>query len=156
MIGWESLVRDLGLIVHVEVNLKSYCTVLIVLSALRVDWRMMNIMQEDNKIVDLITFIGDPFPKANFLVDPGSDVGQTNHLLVHSPSCEKDNSYSVAGQTSDEVTPCLKDDSEPLIRAAIKPHEGVFSCEPFDIHPRQIVRINIQCTNQMYNGKFPV
>lgn len=119
--------------------------VLIALSALRVNWRMMNIMQEDNKIVDLITFIGDPFPKANFLVDPGSDVGQTDHLHGHASSYEKDSGHGVAGETdTKEFTPCLKelveDDSEPLIRAVIKPHEGVFSCEPFDIHPRQIVR----------------
>ena len=101
-------------------------------------------MQEDNKIVDLITFIGDPFPKANFLVDSGSDVWQTDHLLVHSSSCEKGNSTGVAAETLEEVSPRLKefveDGSEPLMRAVIKPHEGVLSREPFDVHPRQIVR----------------
>ena len=111
----------------------------------------MNIMQEDNKIVDLITFVGDAFPKSNFLVDPGSNTHtvQTDHLHVHASSGDKleaGNCSSSGGEKDlERISPCLSelavDDNDPLIRALIKPHEGVYCCDPFDIHPRQIVSV---------------
>ena len=122
--------------------------------ALRVDWRMMNILQEDDKIVDLITFIGEAFPKNNFLTDSSSDITmQTDHLQTtslhsHTPSYNRDNELEdntngldggVDLDTSAEMMERYMEDGEPLIRALIKPHEGTYSHQPFDIHPRQIV-----------------
>ena len=122
--------------------------------ALRVDWRMMNILQEDDKIVDLITFIGEAFPKNNFLTDSSSDTTvqtdrlQTTSLHSHTPSYNHDNELEdntngldggVDLDTSAEMMECYMEGGEPLIRALIKPHEGTYSHQPFDIHPRQIV-----------------
>lgn len=108
----------------------------------------MNTMQEDNKIVDLITFIGDPFPKtASFLTDSGSENTRPDHLHG-SLSCDEGKEDDVikldSGTKLTESALCLNelivDDSEPLIRAVIKPHEGVCSYDPFDIHPKQMVK----------------
>ena len=106
---------------------------------------MRSILQEDNKIVDLITFIGDPFPKTSFLMDSSGDTVQTDHLINTS---SRDNSEEVETKSlnesgTGESSPCLNDltvdGCEPLIGALIKPHEGVSSNDPFDIHPKQIV-----------------
>ena len=111
----------------------------------------MNILQEDNKIVDLITFIGEAFPKNNFLTDSGSVTStQTDHLqMIPSHSCtpctkevEGDTSSLDGGVDLDEsanLAGCFMECGEPLIRALIKPHEGTYSHQPFDIHPRQMV-----------------
>jgi hypothetical protein len=122
--------------------------------ALRVDWRMMNILQEDDKIVDLVTFIGEAFPKNNFLTDFNSDTTmQTDHLQMtshhtHTPSYDSDKELEADMNGSDsevdldksaEMMECYVEGGEPLIRALIKPHEGTYSHQPFDIHPRQIV-----------------
>lgn len=126
----------------------------IVPSALRVDWRMMNILQEDDKIIDLITFIGEAFPKNSFLTDSSSDTSmQTDHLRTtslhsHTPFYNRDNELEdstngldggVDLDKSAEMMECYMEGGEPLIRALIKPHEGTYSHQPFDIHPRQIV-----------------
>ena len=126
--------------------------------AVRVDWRMMNILQEDDKIIDLITFIGEAFPKNSFLTDFNSDTTmQTNHLRTtslhsHTPSYNRDieledNTNGVDGgvdlDKSAEMMECYLEGGEPLIRALIKPHEGTCSHHPFDIHPRQIVSSSV-------------
>lgn len=114
----------------------------------------MNILQEDDKIVDLISFIGEAFPKNNFLTDSNSDTFmQTDHLRTtsshtHTPSyngdeLEADTNGLEGGvdlnQSAECLTECFVEGGEPLIRALIKPHEGTYSHQPFDIHPKQIV-----------------
>ena len=126
--------------------------------ALRVDWRMMNILQEDDKIIDLITFIGEAFPKNNFLTDSSSDTTmqtdrlQTISLNSHTPSYNRDseledNTNGLDGgvdlDKSAKMMECYMEGGEPLIRALIKPHEGTCSHHPFDIHPRQIVSSSV-------------
>lgn len=116
----------------------------------------MNILQEDDKIVDLITFIGEAFPKSNFLTDSSSDTTmQTDHLST-TPShkhtslyeCNKevdadanglDRGVNLEVESAGRLTECFMEGGEPIIRALIKPHEGTYSHQPFDIHPRQIV-----------------
>ena len=116
----------------------------------------MNILQEDDKIVDLITFIGEAFPKNNFLADSGSDTTmQTDHLPTSQSTkhtslyeCDKeveadtnslDGGVKLEDESAKRLTECFVEGGEPLIRALIKPHEGTYSHQPFDIHPRQIV-----------------
>ena len=118
----------------------------------------MNILQEDDKIIDLITFIGEAFPKNNFLTDSSSDTTmQTDHLQTkslhsHTPSYNHDNELEdntngldggVDLDKSAEMMECYLEGGEPLIRALIKPHEGTCSHQPFDIHPRQIVSYSV-------------
>ena len=105
-------------------------------------------------MVDLITFIGEAFPKNNFLADSSSDTTmQTDHLrMTHSHThtsygydreLEADTNSLDGGVDLDAsaecLMECLMEGGEPLIRALIKPHEGTYSHQPFDIHPRQIV-----------------
>ena len=127
--------------------------------ALRVDWRMMNILQEDDKIVDLITFIGEAFPKNNFLTDSNTDtIMQTDHLRTtsshtHTPSYNSDSQLEAdtnglgggvnLDQSAECLMECFVESGEPLIRALIKPHEGTYSHQPFDIHPKQIVSYSV-------------
>ena len=114
----------------------------------------MNILQEDDKIIDLITFIGEAFPKINFLTDSSSDTTmRTDHLRTtslhsHTPSHNRDKQVEDGANGLDggvnldksaEMMECYLEGGEPLIRALIKPHEGTCSHQPFDIHPRQIV-----------------
>ena len=114
----------------------------------------MNILQEDDKIVDLIAFIGEAFPKNNFLTDSSSDiVMQTDHLQMTQSHTHTSYGYdrefeadvnSLDGgvgldASAECLAECLMEGGEPLIRALIKPHEGTYSHQPFDIHPRQIV-----------------
>ena len=101
----------------------------------------MNIAQEDDKIVDLISFIDDPFPKTSFLMDSSSETLQPDHLSTS--SCVEASTEVLGDEAiSVEDTSHLNElvEGEPLIRALIKPHEGISSNEPFDVHPRQIVR----------------
>ena len=103
---------------------------------------MLNILQDDDKIVDLITFIDDPFPKTNFLMETSSETLQPDHF---NSSCNEANTGAMEGGNdlsndephSNELMGMF--DGNPLIRALIKPHEGTSSSEPFDVHPRQIV-----------------
>ena len=90
--------------------------------AIRVDWQMFNIVQEENKLVDLITPIGDPFPLKR----------------VSSLAAEDESSASLEGSAENDEE---KNESGPLIRILLKPHEGVPSLDPFDISPKQMVRI---------------
>ena len=118
----------------------------------------MNILQEDDKIIDLITFIGEAFPKNNFLSDSTSDTTmQTDRLRMtslhsHTLSYNRDNEIEditngldggVDLDKSAEKMECYLEGGEPLIRALIKPHEGTCSHQPFDIHPRQIVSYSV-------------
>ena len=127
--------------------------------ALRVDWRVMNILQEDDKIVDLITFIGDAFPRNDVLTNSCSDANtlQTDHLhvqMAHSHAaytdfgdCDEEietdtQSLNNSRVDLDKSAECLiMEGSKPLIKAWIKPHEGAYSHRPFDIQPRQLVSL---------------
>ena len=110
----------------------------------------MNLLQDDNKIIDLVTFIGEPFPKTDFLMDSGSDdiILQTDHFDVSTNDINEPidaNIDSVEETDSEEqgassFEQLVVTDCQQLIGALIKPHEGVFSNDPFDIHPKQMVR----------------
>lgn len=80
---------------------------------IRVDWRVFNFSPNDDKLVDLITSIGHPFP---LLTEPPSTSDNDSDNVLHHPPT-------------------------PLIKAYIQPHEGVPSSGyPFTIEPQQMVR----------------
>ncbi len=125
---------------------------------IRVDWDMFNIVQNDNKYVDIIMPIGEAFPKASDLL------GNTSEPTVSTPlsrDCDtrltsrsessllrsqKKNmlfndlvSYSESkldNTSADEGVPLP---NKQLITVFIKPHEGVRSANPFNIRPKQMV-----------------
>ena len=81
---------------------------------------MFNILPKDNKLIDLITYVGEPFPLE------GDDA----------TVC------SVEDETEDDDSTNSRPlNLSPLVRVIIEPHEGVPASCPFSIHPKQIVRL---------------
>ena len=97
---------------------------------------MFNILQEDNQLVDLISYIGEPFPR-----EVG---GATLHPRQSLDSLDS-SVFQQSGHTGVPEGSDISDDDiskeGPLVRVFLRPHEGVCSNEPFDIHPRQMVRV---------------
>ncbi len=124
--------------------------------AIRVDWEMFNIVLNDNKYVDLVMAIGDPFPRDDRLLggthrpmvdrplSRGNNTGlvsRSESYLIPSEKSEFSDDFFVSHSESKlgNISPDEKEPNEHLITALIKPHEGVRSMCPFDIHPKQIV-----------------
>ena len=81
---------------------------------------MFNIIPEDNKLIDLITYVGEPFPLE------GND---ETVCSLEDKTEDDDNTNSRPSNLS------------PLVRVIIEPHEGVPASCPFSIHPKRIVRL---------------
>lgn len=79
---------------------------------IRIDWEMFNNIQDD-KLLDLVHFCGNPFPRQNA------------SLMM----TEEGNSFS-----DDSSTDC-----QLSFRVILKPHEGIRANGPFHIHPQQMV-----------------
>ena len=90
---------------------------------------MFNILPKDNKLIDLITYVGDPFPLE------GDD-------------------ETVCSLEDDDSTNSRPSNLSPLVRVIIEPHEGVPASCPFSIHPKQIVRLLIYYSNHGENVKL--
>ena len=115
--------------VLVNVYIFAFCSYL----DLRIDWAVANIMCDDSKIIDLVTFFDVPFPKldtfmSSKLASTTPTHGTTNRGEEEA-LCEVSSSEESLGQSS-----CH------LINVLIKPHEGVPSDHPFGITPKQMVR----------------
>ncbi|KAL5499825.1 hypothetical protein EMCRGX_G011288 [Ephydatia muelleri] len=82
---------------------------------IRIDWKMFNNIQDDNKMLDLIQFCGNPFPR--------QQIGQ------HVATGEGQQSLS-----DDNSTDC-----QLSFRVILKPHEGIQADDPFKIYPQQMV-----------------
>ena len=129
---------------------------------------MFNLIQNDNKYVDLIMSIGEPFPKVPGLlhslpkdnthlkpVDPAVSEPRSDYLGSRLVSKSESSLLLTArhvreeGLTSHSESRLEEDLIEErddlmdvpdcdLITALIVPHEGIRSSHPFDIHPKQI------------------
>ena len=99
------------------------------LAAIRIDWTAFNIPQEDKKLVDLLTYIGEPFPKVSSV--PTSNCCSTDSLDTAVSADERD------GVSGDERGSGAVTDT--LIKVLLNPHEGIPCEEPFNIHPKQMV-----------------
>lgn len=90
---------------------------------IRIDWEMFNSIQDD-KMLDLVHFCGNPFPRQQIGQHVGTEEGK--------PSMSDDNST----------------DCQPSFRVILKPHEGIRADDPFRIYPQQMVvflLILVQC-----------
>ena len=121
---------------------------------------MFNIIQNDDKYVDLLMAIGDPFPRVSCVLGSAHEpttrprppsreygvdlISRSESYLLHSEksvvvdepissSESKLDTVTLDGDEPEDESPCT------LISALIKPHEGVRSTDPFDIHPKQLV-----------------
>ena len=102
--------------------------------AIRVDWKMFNVLLKDDKILDFIAYIGEPFPRqpTNSLVKA---------CMRHSDSLDKEGNSALS--LSSEGGECEGGEGGEggegrIVRVLLKPHEGVLCFEPFDIHPKQM------------------
>ena len=63
-----------------------------ILTDIRVDWKTHNVIEGDNKLIDLITTYGKPFPLKdsddNEIV-PLTDRKYSSHTLAYSKTCVK-------------------------------------------------------------------
>ena len=120
---------------------------------------MFNIVLNDDKYVDLIMAIGDPFPRNDNLLGTtthtktfdrplsrGYNTGlvsrNESYILPSEKSELSDNFVSHSDSKLDNITPDTstgEDEPIKIITTIIKPHEGVQSTYPFDIYPKQIV-----------------
>ena len=96
---------------------------------LQVDWRTFNILQEDGQLVDLVSYIGEPFPRETRGAAPRP------RLSLDSLD---DSVFQHEGTSDDDIA-----GEGPLVRVHLRSHEGVRSDKPFDIHPKQMVRTSL-------------
>ena len=116
--------------------------------AIRVDWKMFNVLLKDDKILDFIAYIGEPFPRqpTNSLVKA---------CMRHSDSLDKEGNSALS--LSSEGGECEGGEGGEggegrIVRVLLKPHEGVLCFEPFDIHPKQMASEHTYSTNQKKVG----
>ena len=106
LLSTPCFVCTLSIQAHVS-SQQVYCYGILSCVDIRIDWRVFNYKPDDDKLIDLISYIGQPFPKLS-----------TNY-------------------DSEAV---FDNETRPLIRAIIQPHEGVWSTGyPFTIEPQQMV-----------------
>ncbi|XP_071961985.1 deleted in lung and esophageal cancer protein 1-like [Antedon mediterranea] len=112
---------------------------------IRVDWQMFNLQENDNKLLDMITSIGDPFPECD---ENGFEIIPTETELSPrvkerelSPREKEDGltpDIEVTGEEHGE--PVSEVNERPqIIRVQFKEHEGSRAEEPFGIITKQMV-----------------
>ena len=135
---------------------------------IRVDWETYSISQDD-KLIDLVLQIGDPFPlleetvaqclstqrsyKSNLHLTSAVDRGGSSAKQVQKVNSSK-KSISGSGNADKDIpsslsTEVLSEDhsisddrefkEEPLIRSFLVVHEGVKSSYPYTIEPQQVI-----------------
>ncbi|NXG70582.1 DLEC1 protein, partial [Baryphthengus martii] len=118
---------------------------------IRLDWEIYNQEQDDQKLVDLLMFFGDPFPPKDMTENETASVGSTSEseivLKLDQTAIPCGSSYP-ASQTTDEPSDSDREEKgiiaqeptvEKIISVLIRPHEGVPADNPYSITPRQIV-----------------
>ncbi|KFV90050.1 Deleted in lung and esophageal cancer protein 1, partial [Eurypyga helias] len=117
---------------------------------IRLDWEIYNQEQNDEKLVDLLMFFGDPFPPKDTDENETPSTGtnsESEMVLKLDQTAVPGGSIYPASQTPDES---LGSDGkeeivtqEPtvqkIVSVLLRPHEGVPADNPFSIAPRQIV-----------------
>lgn len=129
--------------------------------ALRVDWRVSNILLNDDKIVDFTVIFGDDFPIAKNILASKSYNADSPLSLAILP-CDhnrKRPSYDGSVMSTEGVSSTLRDEgsvsgmpercmeeeiesyvSGNQIRILLEPHEGrEISSTPYNILPKQMV-----------------
>ncbi|NWH52165.1 DLEC1 protein, partial [Fregata magnificens] len=118
---------------------------------IRLDWEIYNQEKDDKKLVDLLTFFGDPFPPKDMDENETASIGSNSEseivLKLDQTAIPCRSIYS-ALQTTDESSNTNSKEKEivtqepaiPKIASVlIRPHEGVPADNPYSITPRQIV-----------------
>ncbi|NXX91171.1 DLEC1 protein, partial [Centropus bengalensis] len=114
---------------------------------IRLALEMYNQEEDDKKLVDLLVFFGDPFPRKdtdeNEIGSNGSN-SESEIVLKLDETAIPCGSIHPASQITDEVSYAdSKEEEEPtkqkIVSVLIRPHEGIRADNPYSITPRQIV-----------------
>ncbi|NXP25648.1 DLEC1 protein, partial [Scytalopus superciliaris] len=118
---------------------------------IRLDLEVYNQEEDDEKLVDLLVFFGDPFPPQDMVGNKAASSGSTSEseivLKLDQTALPRGTIYS-ASQTTDE--PPASDSKEKeissqepttdkIVSVFLRPHEGVPADSPYSVTPRQIV-----------------
>ena len=117
--------------------------------AIRISWQTFNILSQDETLLDLFTYIGDPFPQQTSSMASLS-AKHTNTYSFEAPpppsssdaiaaTCTSEVDMSELEGSSEEFDEGCDGEGLSLFRVSLKAHEGVASSEPFDVHPKQMV-----------------
>ncbi|XP_010127726.1 PREDICTED: deleted in lung and esophageal cancer protein 1, partial [Chlamydotis macqueenii] len=118
---------------------------------IRLDWEIYNQEQDDNKLVDLLMFFGDPFPPQDTDENETASIGSNSEseiMLKLDQTAIPCGSIYPASQTPDESSDSESKEKEiitekpaiqKIISVLIRPHEGVRADNPYSVTPRQIV-----------------
>ncbi|KFO94433.1 Deleted in lung and esophageal cancer protein 1, partial [Buceros rhinoceros silvestris] len=118
---------------------------------IRLDWQICNDEQDDENLVDLLMFFGDPFPPKDTDENEAASLGSTSEpeteLKLEETAIPR-GSTAPASHTTDEPSGSDSREKETIAREAtiqkivsvlIRPHEGVPADSPYSITPRQTV-----------------
>ena len=86
--------------------------VFFIFSEIRLDWESYNILPQDNQLLDMLVFIGQPLP----VIKDGQEVV---------PSVQEEDCYRCEGK--------------PFIQVKLREHEGARANRPFEVTPSQQV-----------------
>ncbi|NXX24612.1 DLEC1 protein, partial [Nicator chloris] len=118
---------------------------------IRLDLEVYNLEPDDEKLVDLLVFFGDPFPPVDMAGNEAASSGSTSEsevVLKLDPAAIPCGSIYPALETTDESPgsdskekeiSSQESTREKMISVFIRPHEGVPADSPYSIAPRQIV-----------------
>lgn len=85
---------------------------------IRLDWESYNILPQDNQLLDMLVFVGQPLP----VIQDGQEVV---------PALQEQDCY-----------PC---EEKPFIQVKLREHEGIRANRPFEVTPSQQVRYTVSC-----------
>ena len=118
--------------------------------AIRISWQTFNILSQDETLLDLFTYIGDPFPRQTSSTTSLSAKHTSTYSLEAPPppssnavsaTCTSEVDVLELEGSSEEFDEGCDGEGLSLFRVSLKAHEGVASSEPFDVHPKQMVSL---------------
>ena len=116
-------------------------------TAIRISWQTFNVLDQDETLLDMFTYIGDPFPRQTSTASLSAKHPSTDYFeVLPPPSSDGIAPPPVTGTPHEDVS-TLEGSREDLdeggdgalFRVTLTTHEGVASSEPFDVHPKQMV-----------------
>ncbi|NXC46130.1 DLEC1 protein, partial [Penelope pileata] len=116
---------------------------------IRLDWEIYNQEEDDEKLVDLLMFFGDPFPLKDVDEDEAASTGSNSEAVLKLdqppipcgsiyPTSQTTDESSNTGSKEEEII-AREPTTEKIVSVLIRPHEGVPADDPYSITPRQIV-----------------
>ena len=87
-------------------------------SDIRLDWESYNILPQDNQLLDMLVFVGQPFP----VIQDGQEVV---------PAVQEQDCYLC--------------EEKPFIQVKLREHEGARANRPFEVTPSQQVWLTAPC-----------